>query len=32
VKDLILTMLDPSTLSQAIAQVVWCDNKLFEHF
>jgi hypothetical protein len=25
-KDLLLTMLDPMTLSQAIAQIVHCDN------
>jgi len=32
VKNLIsLTLPDPSTLNQAIAQVVWCDNKLFKH-
>jgi hypothetical protein len=29
VKDLLLTLPNPSTLSQAIAQVVWCD-VLFE--
>jgi len=26
-KDLVFMMPNPSTLSQAIAQVVWCDNK-----
>jgi hypothetical protein len=26
VKDLLLTMFDPTTLSQAIAQAVCCDN------
>jgi hypothetical protein len=31
VKDLLLTLLDPSTLSEAITQVVQCDNKLLEH-
>jgi len=32
VKNLIsLTLPNPSTLNQAIAQVVWCDNKLFKH-
>jgi hypothetical protein len=31
VKDLLLTMLDPSTLSQAIDQVVCCNNKFFEY-
>jgi hypothetical protein len=30
VKDLLLTMLNPMTLSQAIMQVVRCDNQLFE--
>ncbi len=30
-KDLLLTLLDPSTLSQAITQVVLCDNRFFEH-
>jgi hypothetical protein len=30
VKDLLVTLLDPLTLSQAIAQVIWCDNKLCE--
>jgi hypothetical protein len=30
VKNLLFTLQDPSTLSQAIEQVVWCDNKLFE--
>jgi hypothetical protein len=30
-KDLLLTLLDPSTLNQALAQVVPCDNKLFEY-
>jgi hypothetical protein len=30
VKDLILTLLDFSTLSHAITQVVQCDNRLFE--
>jgi hypothetical protein len=30
VKDLMLTMLNPTTLSQAIAQVVCCDNRLFQ--
>jgi hypothetical protein len=29
--DLLLTLLDPSTLSQAITQFVWFDNRLFEH-
>jgi hypothetical protein len=31
VKDLLFTLLDLSTLNQAIAQVVWCDNRLFKH-
>jgi hypothetical protein len=31
VKDLLFTMLNPSTLSKAIAQVDQCDNRLFEH-
>jgi hypothetical protein len=30
VKDLIFTLLDLSTLSQVIAQVVRCDNRFFE--
>jgi hypothetical protein len=30
-KDLLLTMPNPTTLSQAIVQVVRCDNQLFEH-
>jgi hypothetical protein len=30
-KDLLLTMLDPTTLSQIITQVVHYDNRLFEH-
>jgi hypothetical protein len=30
VKDLLLTMLNPTTLSQAIAQAMHCDNRLFE--
>jgi hypothetical protein len=30
VKDLMLTMMDPVTLSEAIAQAVRCDNRLFE--
>jgi len=30
VKDLLLTMLDPTTLNQTITQVVRCDNQLFE--
>jgi hypothetical protein len=29
-KHLLLTMLDPTTLSQKIAQVVHCDNCFFE--
>jgi hypothetical protein len=29
-KHLLLTMLDPTTLSQKIAQVVRCDNYFFE--
>jgi hypothetical protein len=29
-KDLLLTMLDPTTLNQVIAQVVRFDNRLFE--
>lgn len=31
VKDLLLTMLDPTTLSQAIAKASRCDNRLLEH-
>jgi hypothetical protein len=31
VKDLLLTLPNPSTLNQAIAQVVWRDSRLFEH-
>ncbi len=31
VKDLLLTLLNLSTLSEAITQVVQCDNKFFEH-
>jgi hypothetical protein len=30
-KDLLLTMLDPVTLSQAITQVMHYDNQFFEH-
>ena len=30
VKDLLLTLPDPSTLDEAINQVVKCDNRLFE--
>ncbi len=30
-KDLLLTLLELSTLIEAIAQVVRCDNMLFEH-
>ncbi len=30
-QDLLLTMLHPTTLNQAIMQVVCCDNQLFEH-
>ncbi len=30
VKDLLLTMPDPRTLSQAIVQIVRYDNRLFE--
>ncbi len=29
-KDLLLTMLDPTTLNQVIAQVIWCNNYFFE--
>ncbi len=31
VKDMLLTMPDPTTLNQAIAQAIQCDNQLFEH-
>ena len=31
VKDLLLTLLDPSTLDKAVNQAVKCDNRLFEH-
>ncbi len=31
VKDLLLTLLDLSTLSEAITQTIQCDNKLFEN-
>jgi hypothetical protein len=31
VKDVLLTMLDPTTLNQIIAQAMCCDNRLFEH-
>jgi hypothetical protein len=31
VKDLLLTLRDPSISNQAIAQVIQCDNRLFEH-
>jgi len=31
VKDLLLTMHNPITLSQIIAQVVRCGNRFFEH-
>jgi hypothetical protein len=30
VEDLLLTMHDPTTLNQAIAQVMHCNNRLFE--
>jgi hypothetical protein len=29
-KDLLLTMHDPTTLSQVIVQAMHCDNRLFE--
>jgi hypothetical protein len=31
VKDLLLSMLDPQILNEAISQVVKCDNRLFQH-
>ncbi len=31
VKDMLLTILDLTTLNQAIAQAIQCDNRLFEH-
>jgi hypothetical protein len=30
VKDLLLTVHDPTTLSQVIVQIVCCDNRFFE--
>jgi hypothetical protein len=32
VKDLLLTMLNPMTLSQTTTQIVQCDNNLFEWY
>ncbi len=31
VQDLLLTLADPSSFSEAITQVIRCDNRLFEH-
>jgi hypothetical protein len=31
VQDLLLTLADPSTFSEAITQAIRCDNRLFEH-
>ncbi len=31
VQDLLLTLTDPSSFSEAITQAIWCDNRLFEH-
>jgi hypothetical protein len=31
VQDLLLTLADPSSFSEAITQAIWCDNRLFEH-
>jgi hypothetical protein len=30
VQDLLLTLADPSSFSEAITQAIWCDNRLFE--
>jgi hypothetical protein len=30
IEDLLLTMFDPTTFNHAIAQVMHCDNRLFE--
>jgi hypothetical protein len=31
VQDLLLTLVDPSSFSEAITQAIRCDNRLFEH-
>jgi hypothetical protein len=30
VQDLLLTLVDPSSFSEAITQAIWCDNRLFK--